>query len=159
MSFYKVGANGPRVLSFFLVSVLTLLTLASCDVTPVKPEEVFILYRERMNSNNTRDARKLLSAESLTLVGLIDQQYKLDQPPEKIALINILDPVAAPTLIKMDHGVALLQVRTLKGGNRLIRLAKSDSNSPWKIDIAEELKSLQTFLEAKDALSGLQQQA
>jgi hypothetical protein len=143
---------------FFIVAIFCFF-LVSCDVAPVKPEEVFMLYRERMNTEKVQDARNLLSPASLELIKQIDQRYKLGQPPEKIAFLNILDPVSPPVLVKADEGLAILQVRTLKGASRLIRLTRTDSKSPWKIDLTEELKSLQLFLEAKEALSGLQQQA
>jgi len=118
-----------------------------------------MLYRERMNTEKVQDARNLLSPASLELIKQIDQRYKLGQPPEKLAFLNILDPVSPPVLVKTDEGLAILQVRTLKGASRLIRLTRTDSRSSWKIDLTEELKSLQLFLEAKEALSGLQQQA
>ena len=143
----------------FFLEIVCCLLLASCDVAPVKPEEVFMLYRERMNTEKVQDARNLLSPASLELVKQIDQRYKLGQPPEKLALLNILDPVSPPVLAQTDEGLAILQVRTLKGASRFIRLTRTDSKSPWKIDLTEELKSLQLFLEAKEALSGLQQQA
>lgn len=151
----------PRISGSYriLVCLVVLAGLVSCDITPVKPEEVFIVYRERMNAQKNEDGRKLLSPDSLILVKQISDQFKLDQPPEKVALLNILDPVSTPTVVKMDKDVALLQVRTLKGATRLIRLTKPTPNSGWKIDITDELKSLQNFLEAQEALSGLQQQA
>ncbi|MGO8880593.1 MAG: hypothetical protein ACLQMS_13915 [Desulfomonilaceae bacterium] len=159
VSLYRAGSRTPILLVLILIGTVTFSLLVSCDVTPVQPEEVFILYRERMNADKVQDARKLLSPDSLNLVKEIDEQYKLGQPPEKTALLNILDPLAPPTLVKMDEGLALLQVRTLKGRTRLIRLTKPDPKSPWKVDMTEELRSLQAFLEAKEALSGLQRQA
>ncbi len=78
--------------------------LVGCDVAPVRPEEVFILYRERMNGEKVQDARNLLSPASLELIKQIDQRYKLGQPPEKLALLNILDPVTPPVLVKVDEG-------------------------------------------------------
>jgi hypothetical protein len=139
--------------------ILPVVMIVGCDMAPVKPEQVFILYREKMNSHDIQETRKLLSADSLQLLQQIEERHKLDQPPENITLLNILDPVTPPVLIKVDDLLAILQLRTLKGGNRLIRLTRTEPNSPWKIDMTEELKSLQLFLEAREALSGLQQQA
>lgn len=158
-SLHRLGIKLPGLMILCCIGATTLFFLVGCDVAPVKPEEVFILYRERMTGEKIQDARNLISQASLTLVKQITEKHKLDNPPENPALLNILDPITAPTLVKMDDGIALLQVRTLKGGTRLIRMARSAPKSPWKIDITEELKSLQAFLDAREALSGLQQQA
>lgn len=150
---------GPFKIARIMIVAVAVLT--SCDMAPVKPEEVFILYRERMNHQNVNlnETRKLFSQDSLSLVTQIEQKHKLNQPPENVALLNILDPITPPGVVKVDESLAILQVRTLKGGNRLIRLVRSEQNSPWKIDITEELKSLQAFLDAREALNALQQQA
>lgn len=150
---------GPFEIARIMTLVVAILT--SCDMAPVKPEEVFILYRERMNHQNVNlyETRKLLSQDSLSLVTQIEQKHKLNQPPENIALLNILDPITPPGVVKVDESPAILQVRTLKGENRLIRLVRSEQNAPWKVDITEELKSLLAFLDAREALNALQQQA
>ena len=71
----------------------------------------------------------------------------------------MLDPVATPTVVKVEDTSAILQVRTLKGGLRIVRLVRKDPNSPWRIDLFEELKSLKTFLEASSALDLMREQA
>jgi len=159
--FQEIRLFCHKLVMFQIVTIMILpvMMIAGCDMAPVKPEEVFVLYRERMNAHNVQNSRKLVSANSLDLAKQIEAQYKLDQPPEQIVLLNILDPVTPPTLVKVDDVVAILQLRTLKGGNRLIRLVRTDPKSPWQIDMTEELKSLQTFLDAREALSSLQQQA
>ncbi|MFH0959758.1 MAG: hypothetical protein V1897_13760 [Pseudomonadota bacterium] len=141
------------------ILILFVIMMASCDMAPVKPEEVFVLCRERINSGNFLEARKLVSANSLNLVKQIEENYKLDQTPEHIVLFNIIDPVAPPILVKADDVTAVLELRTLKGGKRRIGLTRADQKSPWKVDITDELKSLQSFLVAREALSSLQQQA
>jgi hypothetical protein len=158
-SLHRLGIKLPGLMILCCIGAMSLFLLVGCDVVPVRPEEVFILYRERMNGAKIQDARNLISPASLALVKQITEKHKLDNPPENPALLNILDPITAPTVVKMDDGIALLQVRTLKGGLRLIRLAREAPKSPWKVDITEELKSLQAFLDAKEALGGLQQQA
>ena len=74
-------------------------------------------------------------------------------------MLNVLDPVAAPTVVKVEDASAILQIRTLKGGLRIIRLVRRDPDSSWKVDFLEELKSLKTFLDASSALELMREQA
>ena len=59
----------------------------------------------------------------------------------------------------LEDKFALIHVRTLKGGLRLVRLVRQDTKSHWKINITEELKSFQTFLEAQAALDMMREKA
>jgi len=133
--------------------------LAGCSLVPQKPDAVFLLYRDRMKAGNLAQARELLSDESRKLAVDLESTYRLRQPPENLALLNILDPVGSPVVMKEGDASALLQARTLKGGLRLIRLVRSDEKSPWKIDMVEELAALRVFLEARGALDMIREQA
>jgi hypothetical protein len=133
--------------------------LAACELVPTKPDVVFTLYRERMKSENLSAARDLLSDPSREIVDQLVSNYNLKQPPEDLALINILDPVTPPSVMKAEDTYALLQVRTLKGDFRLIRLTRKDSGAPWKIDITEELRALESFLQARGTLELMREQA
>lgn len=130
-----------------------------CDLVPSKPEAVFVLYRDRMKSEQLDKARDLLSDTSKSLSLDLTKEYKLRQLPENLALLNVLDPVTPPTVAKTEDTFALLQVRTLKGGVRLVRLTRENPNASWKIDISEELRALQTFLGARSALDTVREQA
>jgi hypothetical protein len=112
-----------------------------------------------MKAENLDDARSLLSHDSKKLALELAAEHRLRQSPESLALLNALDPTATPVVMKSDETSALLQLRTLKGGLRLIRLIRKDPNSPWKIDITEELRSLQSFLEARGTLDMMREQA
>jgi hypothetical protein len=61
--------------------------------------------------------------------------------------------------MKSEPTEALLQVKTLKGGLRLIHLMRTDPNSQWTIDISEELRALDSFLKARSALEAMRDQA
>ena len=130
-----------------------------CQLVPNQPDAVFVLYRDRMKTQNLDEARSLLSNDSRRLALEMASEHKLQQAPESLALLNALDPTAAPVVMKSEETSALLQLRTLKGGLRLIRLIRKDPNSPWKIDLAEELRSLQSFLEARGTLDMIREQA
>lgn len=147
-------------LTLFVSIVLAGGTLFSgCSLVPQKPDAVLLIYRDRMKAGNVQQARDLLSDQSKKLAIELESTYKLRQPPENLALLNALDPVSAPVVMKEGDAYALLQMRTLKGGLRLIRLARSDEKSPWKIDIVEELDTLRVFLEARGALDTIREQA
>ncbi len=133
--------------------------LCGCQLVPNQPDAVFVLYRDRMKTQNLDEARSLLSNDSRRLVLELASEHKLNQPPESLALLNALDPTATPVVMKSEEMSALLQLRTLKGGLRLIRLIRKDPNSPWRIDISEELRSLQSFLEARGTLDMIREQA
>lgn len=132
---------------------------SACDLIPPKPEDVFVLYRERMTSGDMKSARKLLSQPSRELVNEIAAEYSPDQPPERLALLNVLDPLSPPLVKKADDKSTLLQIRALKGGPRLIRLVKADSDSSWRIDMQEELRHLKRYLQARSVLNRFRNQA
>lgn len=151
---------GPKTLvRVFVLLSLTIAVVGGCQLVPNKPLAVFDLYRERMKSQDVAEARKLLSDQSQQLIREISTTYKMRQPPEDLALLNALDPVAAPVLMKAEATSALLQVRTLKGGLRLIHLTRKDPNTQWAIDLSEELRALESFLKARAALETLREQA
>ncbi|MGB6066503.1 MAG: hypothetical protein WBG50_17000 [Desulfomonilaceae bacterium] len=133
--------------------------LCGCQLVPHQPEAVFVLYRDRMKSENLGKARSLLTSDSRRLALQLASDHKLKQAPEFLALLNALDPLSTPVVMKSDETSALLQLRTLKGGLRLVRLIRKDPSSPWKIDITEELQSLQSFLEARSTLDMIREQA
>ncbi len=139
--------------------VVAAMMLCGCQLVPHQPEAVFVLYRDRMKSKNLEEARSLLTSDSRMLALQLATDHKLRQAPESLALLNALDPLGTPVVMKSDETSALLQLRTLKGGLRLIRLIRKDPNSPWKIDITDELQSLQSFLEARSTLDMIREQA
>jgi hypothetical protein len=145
-----------RLVASFSVAVVL---LCACQLVPSQPDAVFVLYRDRMKAQNLDEARSLLSNDSRRLALELSAEHKLQQPPEALALLNALDPTAAPVVMKSEEMSALLQLRTLKGGLRLVRLIRKDPSSPWKIDISEELRSLQSFLEARGTLDMIREQA
>ncbi len=131
----------------------------SCDLAPAKPEEAFILYRDRMRNTQVTNARAMLSPESQALVQKMESNYQLDQPPENIAFLNALDPTTPPTPIKIEDALAVLEVRTLKGTNKIVRLIRSESENRWKVDVSDELRQLDNFLAARKTLDSMQEQA
>lgn len=154
--FYGILPGQMRFVGVFLILAGI---LASCQLIPSKPDVVFVLYRDRMRSENLAEARQLLDAESRKLVTSLESEYKLDQPPEALALLNALDPTATPVVMQTEDKLSLLQIRTLKGGLRVVRMVRKDSGSPWSLDISAELKSLKAFLEARNALEMMRDQA
>jgi hypothetical protein len=144
---------------FLGVLVAGIALLGGCELIPAKPEAVFVLHRERMKAGDIKEARALLSDESRTLATNLASRFKLDQPTENLALLNALDPVSPPLVMKQGDTYALLQARTLKGGLRLIHLVRPDKKAPWKIDLTEELNALRKFLETRDALDMIREQA
>ena len=145
-----------RFSGFFLLGFLLL--ASGCDLIPTKPEAVLQLYSQRMKDQNVAEARKLLSPKSLALVNELEKRYRLDQPVEYIALMNSLDPITPITLMKSESNMALLQVRTIKGALRMIKLVKTN-DSPWQVDISDELRELDNFLKAREALDLIREQA
>jgi len=141
------------------LAIMAAVALAACDMVPNKPEAVYILYRDRMKAEKLDEARDLLSDKSRDLSVKLSAVHKLKQPPENLALLNVLDPVSLPTLMKAEGNEVILQVRSLKGGLRLVHLARKDANSPWKIEISEELQALGTYLGARSALDTMREQA
>lgn len=139
--------------------ILLFAALTGCELVPSKPEAVFILYRDRMKAEKIDEARQLLSEDSRKMAVRLASVYRLKQPPENLALLNILDPVSAPLLMKTEETHALLQLRALKGGMKVISLVRQSSDSPWKIEITRELKALQNFLGAQRALDSMREQA
>lgn len=132
---------------------------SGCELVPSRPEAVFIVYRDRMKSGNVSEARKFLTEESRKLALAIGTQYKLELPAEDFAFLNILDPQNNPVATVSEDKFALLQVRTIRGGVRMIRLIRENTSSPWKINIVEELKALEGFLEAQAALEMMRDKA
>jgi hypothetical protein len=139
--------------------VAALLLFAACQSIPSKPDAVFNLYRERMRNNQISEARELLSDASKSLLSEMEAKYKTDQPMENLALLNALDPEATATVMQNENTSVILQARTLKGGLRLIKLVRNDENSPWRIDLTEEINSLESFLKAREALDLIRAQA
>ncbi len=143
----------------YVIAVLTLLFLAACELTPSRPEDVFTVYREKMRAGQLHEARKLLAPQSATLVEALAATYKLDAPPENLALMNILDPQSSPVVTVVEDAFALLNVRTMRGAPKMIRLIRETPKSHWKINLNEELTSLETFLEAQAALETMRDKA
>ena len=126
LEFKKILPSGYAtvcVLGLFLA----VLFLTGCNLVPNTPDGVFALYRDRMKSGNLEQARALLSEDSLKLVSALSSDYKLKEPAESMALLNALDPGSPPTVVKTTDSLALLNVRTLKGGSRLVRCGQSQS--------------------------------
>jgi hypothetical protein len=141
------------------ITVVAVFFLAGCNLTPTRPDAIFTVYRDRMKAENIDEARSLLSDDSKQLALSLESTYKLRQTPEDLALLNALDPISPPTIIETSETLTLLQVRTMKGGVRLVRVVRKDSSSPWKIDMTGQLSSLRTFLEARRALESVREQA
>jgi hypothetical protein len=148
-----------RPASLLCPLVACFVLLAGCELAPRKPDAAFVLYREKMKAGDLKTARLMLSDDSRNLTLTAAGKYKLPEPPENLALLNILDPVGQPTVMKEADTEALLQMRTLKGGLRLVHLVRRDEKSPWEIDMSEELKALRFFLEARGALDMVRGQA
>ncbi len=138
---------------------LAVLFLTGCNLVPNTPDGVFALYRDRMKSGNLEQARALLSEDSLKLVSALSSDYKLKEPAESMALLNALDPGSPPTVVKTTDSLALLNVRTLKGGSRLVRVVRANPDAPWKVDFSEELSAFQSFLQTQQALNMIREQA
>jgi hypothetical protein len=158
----SVGEVNSANFSFALlvsILVLTSLVLLGCQLVPSKPDAVFLFYRDHMKTEKVAEARALLSDESRALAVGLESQYKLDQPPEILALLSVLDPTANPAIMQSEDTLALLQVRTLRGGLRIIRMVRADPSSSWKFDMTGELKGLKAFLDARAALELMKDQA
>lgn len=147
-----------RVVQWFAATAV-LLAMLGCDLTPTKPDVVFTLYRDRMKAGKLADARELLNDPSKALAEKLTGEYKLPQSAEELALLNILDPVTPPTVVKSEDTYALLHVRTLKGELRLLRMVRASASAPWKVDITEELQALEAFLAARQVLEMMREQA
>ncbi len=154
----KTGCGKIRAATTLFVLVTGILQWG-CEFVPSRPEAVFMLYRERMKSGYVAEGRKFLSEESKALALNLTSQFKLEHPPEDSALLNILDPQSSPIVTISEDTFALLQVRTMKGGLRLIRVVRETAKSPWKINIVEELRSFEAFLEAQSALDMMREKA
>jgi hypothetical protein len=142
-------------------SVFLVLTtvLWGCNLTPIRPDAAFVLYRDRMKGEKAEEARSMLTPESRRYAVELGFDFKLSQIPENLALLNSLDPVSRPILEKAEDTEALLRVRTLRGGTRVVRMTRADPRAPWQIDLKNELSALRTFLEAKRALEMIRDQA
>jgi hypothetical protein len=152
----SINTSAIILLGAFIAGIAV---LSGCELVPVKPEAVFVLYRDRMKAGDLKEARALLSDQSRTLAINLGSKFKLKQPAENLALLNALDPVSPPLVMKQGDTYALLQARTLKGGLRLIHLVRTDKKAAWKIDLVEELNALRKFLETRDALNMIREQA
>jgi hypothetical protein len=143
----------------YVLASLALVFLAACELTPSRPEDVFTVYREKMRAGELQEARKLLAPQSSALAESLAATYKLDAPPENLALLNVLDPQSSPIVTVVEDTFALLNVRTLRGAPKMIRLVRENPNARWKINLNEELTSLETFLEAQAALETMREKA
>ncbi len=148
--------TSPALLTVMML-LPTVAGLIGCDLVPRKPESVYLLYKERMSEGKPEDARKLLTEESQTLIKKIASAYRLDDAPEKVALLNIIHPASKPSVEKRGKGYVLLSVMTLKGRSRLIRMVPEGKEGHWKIDMSEELNILNEFLKAKKMLDSLRE--
>jgi hypothetical protein len=146
-------------LSWSVLALVSAVLLCSCNLTPARPDAIFTVYRDRMKAENIAEARKLLTDQSRDLAVMLESTFKLRQSPEDLALLNAVDPVGPPVVIEKTDTLTLLQVRTLKGGVRSVRLTRPDSSSAWRIDLAQELASLESFLQASRALDDVRGQA
>lgn len=157
------GPDGVSVGKLALKSTLLFLALAAllagCDLTPTRPDAVFILYRDRMKAENLEEARSLITDQSKELAVSLESRFQLKQPPEDLALLNALDPIAAPTIAELKDKAAILNARAMKGTNHPVKLVKNSSDGRWKVDLSEELASLRAFLEARQALEMVREQA
>jgi hypothetical protein len=133
--------------------------VASCNLTPSKPEAVIMVYRDKMRSGRIDQARELLSEQSKLMAQSLDKDYNLAQPAENLSLLNALDPLNMPAPVSVEELRALVQVKTLRGSQRLIRLERKKSGDKWQIDLTEELEAFRTFLEARKALEEIKEQA
>jgi hypothetical protein len=155
--FERAGSRGlVRLIGAFAAAALL---FCGCELVPNQADAVFVLYRDRMKAQDLDEARSLLSNDSRILALKLAAEYKLEQPPESLAFLNALDASATPVVMKSEEMSTLLQIRTLKGGLRLVRLIRKDPNSPWRIDMSEELRSLQSFLEVRGTLDMIRDQA
>ncbi len=157
--FCRAESASARAAGVLAVTALALLLISGCDVAPRKPEDVYTVYREHMKSGKLQDARELLTQKSQDLVAEISEKFKVEEAPERLSIFNALDPAGPPLIMKQGDNYTLLQVRTLRGGVRLVRLVRKNSDSPWKIDLSEELIALRRFLRIKGALDMFREQA
>ncbi|MBI5568917.1 MAG: hypothetical protein HY914_03140 [Desulfomonile tiedjei] len=151
------GGNARRVACLMLLTAAA--CILGCQLVPNRPDAVFALYRDRMKKGNLSEARTLLTEESRNLAVSLESSYKLEQTPEDLALLNALDPVSPPTILQTTDTLALLQVRTLKGGNNVVRLLKKEPSDQWHVDLRADLNSFRSFLEARRALDSVREQA
>ena len=150
----------PNTYALYIAFVFAICVFcSSCDLAPRKPEDVFVVYRERMINEQLQEARKLLSDTSLELVRMLESDFNLKQPPESLALLNILEPTSPPLIKSSDDTTTVLQVRTLTAGLRLVKVTRRSKESHWKVDLTQELTNLQKFLEVRDALKKYRGQA
>ena len=148
-----------RHVLFAVFAAVMCLCWSSCDLIPRKPADVFVVYRKRMINEQLGDARKLLSKSSLKLVKLLERDFNLEQAPEALALLNILDPTSPPLIKSSDDTTTILQVRTLTGGLRLVRVTRKSKDAHWKVDLTQELTNLKKFLTIRGALEQYRNQA
>ena len=76
---------------------------------------VFVLYRDRMKTQNLDEARSLLSNDSRRLALEMASEHKLQQAPESLALLNALDPTAAPVVMKSEETSCSVAAKNAQG--------------------------------------------
>lgn len=157
--FHRKERTPLRAATVLGVTALAMLVVAGCDLAPRKPEDVYTVYREHMRSGNLEEARELLTRDSGKLAREITAKFKLEEAPERLAIFNALDPAGPPLIMKQGDNYTLIQVRTLRGGVRLVRLIRKDAESPWRIDLSEELQALRRFFRLKAVLDMFREQA
>ena len=89
--------------------------LCGCQLVPNQPEAVFVLYRDRMKTQNLDEARSLLSNDSRRLALELAAEHKLQQSPESLALLNALDPTAAPGGHEIGRNVCFVAAKNTQG--------------------------------------------
>ncbi len=86
----------------FILAMMATLVVASCNLTPSKPEAVIMVYRDKMRSGKVDQARELLSEQSRFTAQSLDKDYKLAQSAENLSLLNALDPLNMPTPVSVE---------------------------------------------------------
>lgn len=150
--------TGARCIIILLGALVFM--VSGCGMLPKKPEVVFVSYRDEMRKGAVEEARQMLTDQSRRMAIEMSRTYHLEHPPENLAFLNLLDPVASPVAVKIsDKGEATLRVRTLKGGIQLVRMVKQGDDPEWKVDLTKELNDLRSFLEVRQALNLIREQA
>ncbi len=152
----KLVSVALRVLS---LGCALFLCCACGRLAPSTPEAVFNTYKTLVKGGKLAESREILTGPSRAQALRLAGDYHLEQSPEEAALMNALDPVTEAVPIKVADSMAQVQARTIKGGLRLVRLSRSSPDDPWKVDLTDELRELETFLKGRKALEDLRNQA